>query len=945
MKYDIGERVFNDWEIVREIGSGASGTVWEIVKKDHDITTSSALKVIQVPQSESSKRALSDDGLDEASITSYFQKLVNELTDEIKIMIDMKGFPYIVNCEDYKVIKCPNEAKWEILIRMELLTPLQTYIQKHVLSEADIIKIGRELLEALSLFESKGILHRDIKPDNIFIDNYGNAKIGDFGIARICDKESVNLSIKGTENYMAPEVYQGKEYSSTADIYSLGLVLYKLLNNNRLPFYPTSGEYDDWDVQRAHIDRLTGNRELPVPCSASPEISKIILRMCTYNPKERYQSAKEVLEDLSDIAGSTIGIVGVTSEEASATSNKDKSYNETRLGSIDGMIIHNGDVIKKTGKSNKTGMTGQSRDKKITPGSKSITEEKNRSENEQDSAEKEKDPEDRDSEEPVIIPEKKRGIKKKKIIRVLALIAVAGSLLLYVLTNKTYSLTVTDGTGSGTYKGGKLVTVTAKDVAGKTFIKWDADGKIPLSEQELTEKTISFKMPRHELSLNAVYEANIHNVIVNDGTGEGEYKTGDEVTIAADEEQEGMEFSGWDIEDGSVSLEHANKPKTSFIMPDDDVEVSATYKALQYSLQVKDGQGSGQYEFHKKVTITADDKEGETFHQWEVADGSLKLTEDEAQSQELTFSMPAGDLTIKASYETNVHKLTVNGGSGSGSYNVGDKVTVTAEDAGIGKAFEKWEVEEGSADIPDKDKESITFDMPDEEIVLTAVYQDIDYKLTVTDGNGSGTYHYNDPVSVSAKDTNNDIPFSHWTLDKGTLDLSDLSEKNITFKMPAEDIALTAHYSQPKYTLTVQSGEGSGVFDAGSSVTISADAEDESGNVFARWEVTEGSLQLEDPGSREITFTMPAEKTVIKAVYETAEEAGAYSVLVFGGSGGGVYKEGDIVTVTAKNVPGKTFNCWYITAEESETVENDNAEFSFEMPATDLIITAMYDLE
>ena len=171
MKYDIGERVFNDWEIVREIGSGASGTVWEIVKKDHDITTSSALKVIQVPQSESSKRALSDDGLDEASITSYFQKLVNELTDEIKIMIDMKGFPYIVNCEDYKVIKCPNEAKWEILIRMELLTPLQTYIQKHVLSEADIIKIGRELLEALSLFESKGILHRDIKPDNIFIDN------------------------------------------------------------------------------------------------------------------------------------------------------------------------------------------------------------------------------------------------------------------------------------------------------------------------------------------------------------------------------------------------------------------------------------------------------------------------------------------------------------------------------------------------------------------------------------------------------------------------------------------------------------------------------------------------------------------------------------------------------------------------------------------------------
>ena len=57
------------------------------------------------------------------------------------------------------------------------------------------------------------------------------------------------------------------------------------------------------------------------------------------------------------------------------------------------------------------------------------------------------------------------------------------------------------------------------------------------------------------------------------------------------------------------------------------------------------------------------------------------------------------------------------------------------------------------------------------------------------------------------------------------------------------------------------------------------------------------------------------------------------------------YEEGEIVTVTATEEPGKKFNCWYISADGSETVENDNASFSFEMPATDLIITAMYDLE
>ena len=246
MEYRVGEMVFNDWEIVREIGSGASGQVWEIVKKDHDISISSALKVIHVPKDPSLKRTLYGDGMDERSITTFFQDMVDDLTDEIKIMTDMKGFPHIVNCEDYKVIRYENEIQWDILIRMELLMPIQAYIQEHAISEADVLRMSRELVQTLELFESKGIIHRDIKPDNIFVDNYGNFKIGDFGIARICDKASADLSKKGTENYMAPEVFHGKDYDHTVDIYSLGLVLYKLLNNNRLPFYPETGSYSEF---------------------------------------------------------------------------------------------------------------------------------------------------------------------------------------------------------------------------------------------------------------------------------------------------------------------------------------------------------------------------------------------------------------------------------------------------------------------------------------------------------------------------------------------------------------------------------------------------------------------------------------------------------------------------------------------------------------------------
>lgn len=124
------------------------------------------------------------------------------------------------------------------------------------------------------------------------------------------------------------------------------------------------------------------------------------------------------------------------------------------------------------------------------------------------------------------------------------------------------------------------------------------------------------------------------------------------------------------------------------------------------------------------------------------------------------------------------------------------------------------------------------------------------------------------------------------------------------------------------------------MYDAGSTATITADETDASGVPFARWEVTEGSVTLENAESRETSFTMPSEKVSVKAVYEAGDR---YSVMVFGGTGAGIYEEGEIVTVTATEEPGKKFNCWYISADGSETVENDNASFSFEMPATDLI--------
>ena len=82
------------------------------------------------------------------------------------------------------------------------------------------------------------MIHRDIKPQNIFITSKGDYKLGDFGVARTMEKTMSGMSKKGTYNYMAPEVYHRVNTGLVSDQYSLGLVLYWLLNEKRMPFLP-----------------------------------------------------------------------------------------------------------------------------------------------------------------------------------------------------------------------------------------------------------------------------------------------------------------------------------------------------------------------------------------------------------------------------------------------------------------------------------------------------------------------------------------------------------------------------------------------------------------------------------------------------------------------------------------------------------------------------------
>ena len=288
------------WETVRLIGRGSYGAVYEIERDMLGEKEKAALKLITIPQSSSDIDELYGEGYDDESITSTFKEHLKSIVAEYSLMRKMNGSANVVNCDDVRYVQHDDGIGWDIYIKMELLTPLTKALGREVPDE-QAIRIGEDICRALVLCKRHNIIHRDIKPANIFVSENGDYKLGDFGIAKTVEKTSGGTKI-GTYEYMAPEVYHDRPYGSTVDVYSLGMVLYWLLNERRTPFLklppalPTNTE-----KEQARKRRFSGE-ELPSPAHGGEELKRIVLKACAYDPKDRYQSAEDMLRDLEALS-------------------------------------------------------------------------------------------------------------------------------------------------------------------------------------------------------------------------------------------------------------------------------------------------------------------------------------------------------------------------------------------------------------------------------------------------------------------------------------------------------------------------------------------------------------------------------------------------------------------------------------------------------------------
>lgn len=295
----IGKNILG-YTVSEKLGSGAFGTVYKVVKTNASGQYVRALKHITIPTEKQYNSVLNSMGGDISKADSYFSQMLNNIVSEIRILNDLseKGVQHIVRYYENDILTTDDPKRYDIFILMEYLTPLEDYIQRENFLVQDVVKLGLDVLYGLQSCHENGVIHRDIKDDNIFVSDKGEYKIGDFGVSKVLKDSSKAESLKGTPNFLAPEVYLGKEsYTKSVDLYSLGIVIYRLLNYGRNPFLPRFPEqYFAQDEDRAFEERMSGKTP-PLPSLGGEEIGRVIVKAISGNT-ERFQTASEFIEAL-----------------------------------------------------------------------------------------------------------------------------------------------------------------------------------------------------------------------------------------------------------------------------------------------------------------------------------------------------------------------------------------------------------------------------------------------------------------------------------------------------------------------------------------------------------------------------------------------------------------------------------------------------------------------
>lgn len=282
----IGKILDDRYEIIELIGSGGMANVYKALC--HRLNRYDAVKIMR----------------DETAANTELRRRFRAESQAVAML----SHPNIVSVYD---VSHSDDVEYIVMELIDGITLKQYLQKKSVLDPSEVLDFTIQTAKALEHAHSKGIIHRDIKPQNIMLLKDGMIKVADFGIASLENTvEENNGETVGSVHYIAPEQARGEAPDARSDIYSLGIVMYEMLTG-RLPYVGNS----DVEVAVKHMntDPVTPRDIVP---SIPEELERICLKAMNSNIDERYQSASEMLADLEEYKSQSLAAHVLEDSEA-----------------------------------------------------------------------------------------------------------------------------------------------------------------------------------------------------------------------------------------------------------------------------------------------------------------------------------------------------------------------------------------------------------------------------------------------------------------------------------------------------------------------------------------------------------------------------------------------------------------------------------------------------
>lgn len=290
MEHTNRDNLWPGWKTLGLLDRYSEGALYEIQRKSFGKSEKAALKVISIPRSRSSIENLS--GSAGENIAAALKQQVDSTLAGYSLMRQMGESGNVVRCEEVRHAPHNDGLGWDIYVKLEQLTPLVQSLSEEF-SEKTVVKLGMDICRALDTCGEYNIVHRDVKPQNIFLSAEGDYKLGEFCMIRTADQAAVGEN-DGVHMYSAPEAFNNQPCGAAADIYSLGLILYWLLNERRMPFLPLPPEIVRADMStECSLRRLQGE-PLPPPAHGSYALKAVVMKACAYKPADRFSSPREM---------------------------------------------------------------------------------------------------------------------------------------------------------------------------------------------------------------------------------------------------------------------------------------------------------------------------------------------------------------------------------------------------------------------------------------------------------------------------------------------------------------------------------------------------------------------------------------------------------------------------------------------------------------------------